>query len=148
MQDPIDLYYWPTPNGWKASIALEEMGLPYRCHLIDIGAGDQHAPSFLAISPNNRIPAITDPAGPDGALAIAVRLSDRDGPGPDAKAVTDADDPVPSAGISGGPALGMQLARALMGLHDGELVLGDPASGLVAEGRFPPGTATRPSQPG
>ena len=87
-------------------------------------------------------------AGPDGALAIAVRLSDRDGPGPDAKAVTNADDPVPSAGISGGPALGMQLARALMGLHDGELVLGDPASGLVAEGRFPPGTATRPSQPG
>jgi GST-like protein len=67
MQDPIDLYYWPTPNGWKVSIALEEMGLPYRCHLIDIGAGDQHAPAFLAVSPNNRIPAITDPAGPDGA---------------------------------------------------------------------------------
>jgi GST-like protein len=49
MQDPIDLYYWPTPNGWKVSIALEEMGLPYRCHLIDIGAGDQHAPAFLAV---------------------------------------------------------------------------------------------------
>lgn len=67
MQPPIDLYFWPTPNGWKASIALEEMGLPYTTHLIDIGAGDQHAPAFLAISPNNRIPAITDPEGPDGA---------------------------------------------------------------------------------
>jgi len=67
MPKPIDLYYWPTPNGWKISIALEEMGLPYRCHLVDIGAGDQHKPGFLAISPNNRIPAITDSDGPDGA---------------------------------------------------------------------------------
>ena len=67
MPAPIDLYFWPTPNGWKISIALEEMGLPYRCHLIDIGAGDQHAPDYLKISPNNRIPAITDPEGPDGA---------------------------------------------------------------------------------
>ncbi|UWQ17264.1 glutathione S-transferase N-terminal domain-containing protein [Jannaschia sp. M317] len=66
MQDPIDLYFWPTPNGWKASIALEEFGLPYRTHLIDIGAGDQFKPEFLAISPNNRMPAITDPEGPDG----------------------------------------------------------------------------------
>ena len=63
---PIDLYYWPTPNGWKISIALEEMGLPYAVHLIDIGAGDQFAPDFLRIAPNNRMPAIVDPDGPDG----------------------------------------------------------------------------------
>ncbi|MBD3787640.1 MAG: glutathione S-transferase N-terminal domain-containing protein [Sphingomonadales bacterium] len=63
----IDLYYWPTPNGWKISIALEEMGLPYRTHLVNIGAGEQFAPAFLAISPNNRMPAIVDPEGPDGA---------------------------------------------------------------------------------
>ncbi|QBX99735.1 glutathione S-transferase family protein [Rhodophyticola sp. CCM32] len=62
----IDLYYWPTPNGWKITIALEEMGLPYKLHLIDIGAGDQFDPGFLKISPNNRMPAITDPDGPDG----------------------------------------------------------------------------------
>lgn len=67
MTDPIDLYYWPTPNGWKISIALEEMGLPYTTHLINIGAGDQFAPDFLAIAPNNRMPAIVDPDGPDGA---------------------------------------------------------------------------------
>ncbi|PWJ18303.1 glutathione S-transferase N-terminal domain-containing protein [Jannaschia seohaensis] len=67
MTAPIDLYFWPTPNGWKVSIALEEMGLPYKTHLIDIGAGDQHTPEFLAISPNNKMPAITDPDGPDGA---------------------------------------------------------------------------------
>jgi GST-like protein len=63
----IDLYYWPTPNGWKITIALEEMGLPYRVNLIDIGAGDQFKPAFLAIAPNNRMPAITDADGPDGA---------------------------------------------------------------------------------
>jgi GST-like protein len=67
MQDPIQLYYWPTPNGWKISIALEEMGLPYDVTLIDIGKGDQFAPEFLKISPNNRMPAIIDPDGPDGA---------------------------------------------------------------------------------
>ncbi|MCR9125071.1 MAG: glutathione S-transferase N-terminal domain-containing protein [Rhodobacteraceae bacterium] len=67
MADAIDLYYWPTPNGWKISIALEEMGLPYTTHLIDISAGDQFAPDFLKIAPNNRIPAITDPDGPGGA---------------------------------------------------------------------------------
>ncbi|QDC10431.1 glutathione S-transferase family protein [Oceanicola sp. D3] len=61
---PIDLYYWPTPNGWKVSIALEEMGLPYETHLINIGAGDQFKPEFLAISPNNRMPAIVDHDGP------------------------------------------------------------------------------------
>ncbi|MGV6839022.1 MAG: glutathione S-transferase N-terminal domain-containing protein [Planktomarina sp.] len=67
MTSPIDLYYWPTPNGWKISIALEEMGLPYTVHYVDIGAGDQFKPEFLAISPNNRMPAIIDPDGPDGA---------------------------------------------------------------------------------
>jgi glutathione S-transferase/GST-like protein len=65
-QDPIELYYWPTPNGWKVSIALEEMGLPYVVKPVNIGAGDQFKPEFLAISPNNRMPAILDPAGPDG----------------------------------------------------------------------------------
>jgi len=67
MSAPIDLYYWPTPNGWKITIALEEMGLPYTLHLIDIGAGDQFDPEFLKIAPNNRMPAIVDPEGPDGA---------------------------------------------------------------------------------
>ena len=67
MTDPIDLYYWPTPNGWKVTIALEEMGLPYNIHYINIGAGDQFAPDFLKIAPNNRMPAIVDPDGPDGA---------------------------------------------------------------------------------
>lgn len=60
MTKPIDLYYWPTPNGWKISIALEEMGLPYEVHLIDISKGDQFAPDFLKVSPNNKIPAIVD----------------------------------------------------------------------------------------
>ncbi|RVV98746.1 glutathione S-transferase family protein [Mesobaculum littorinae] len=67
MPAPIDLYYWPTPNGWKISIALEEMSLPYEVKLINIGAGDQFAPDFLKIAPNNRMPAIIDPEGPDGA---------------------------------------------------------------------------------
>jgi GST-like protein len=65
--NPIDLYYWPTPNGWKVSIALEEMELPYAVHLIDIGAGAQFEPEFLKIAPNNRMPVIVDPEGPDGA---------------------------------------------------------------------------------
>lgn len=67
MAKPIDLYYWPTPNGWKITIALEEMRLPYKLHLIDIGAGDQFKPDFLKIAPNNRMPAIVDHDGPDGA---------------------------------------------------------------------------------
>ena len=67
MTKSIDLYYWPTPNGWKISIALEEMYLRYKTHLINIGAGDQFDPAFLQIAPNNRMPAITDPDGPDGA---------------------------------------------------------------------------------
>ena len=56
----IDFYYWPTPNGWKISIMLEETGLPYRLVPVNIGKGDQFKPEFLAISPNNRMPAIVD----------------------------------------------------------------------------------------
>ncbi|PPE70864.1 glutathione S-transferase N-terminal domain-containing protein [Caldimonas thermodepolymerans] len=62
----IEVYSWPTPNGHKVHIMLEECGLPYTVHAIDIGAGDQFKPEFLAISPNNKIPAIVDPVGPDG----------------------------------------------------------------------------------
>ena len=62
----IDVYSWPTPNGHKVHIMLEECGLPYRVHAVDIGAGDQFRPEFLAISPNNKIPAIVDSEGPDG----------------------------------------------------------------------------------
>jgi len=65
-QKPIELYYWPTPNGWKISIMLEECGLPYDVHSVDIGKGDQFKPEFLAISPNNKMPAIVDPDGPGG----------------------------------------------------------------------------------
>ena len=67
MTAPIDLYYWPTPNGWKITIALEEMGLPYAVHYVNIGKGEQFEPGFLKIAPNNRMPAIVDPEGPDGA---------------------------------------------------------------------------------
>ncbi len=66
MTNPIELYYWPTPNGWKVSIALEEMGLAYELKPVNIGAGEQFEPDFLKISPNNRMPAIIDPDGPDG----------------------------------------------------------------------------------
>ena len=62
----IDVFSWPTPNGHKVHILLEECGLPYRAIPVNIGAGDQFKPEFLAISPNNKIPAITDPDGPDG----------------------------------------------------------------------------------
>jgi GSH-dependent disulfide-bond oxidoreductase len=65
-ENPIDLYTWNTPNGWKASIMLEECGLPYTVHPVNIGKGDQFKPEFLAISPNNKIPAIVDPDGPGG----------------------------------------------------------------------------------
>ena len=64
---PIQLYYWPTPNGWKISIMLEECGLPYEVIPVNIGRGDQFKPEFLALSPNNKMPAIVDPEGPDGA---------------------------------------------------------------------------------
>ncbi|MBM3375733.1 MAG: glutathione S-transferase family protein [Betaproteobacteria bacterium] len=62
----ITLYTWPTPNGKKISILLEELKLPYKAVPIDIGAGDQFAPDFLKISPNNKIPALFDSEGPDG----------------------------------------------------------------------------------
>jgi|SRR6185312_4120880 len=64
--EPIRLYFWPTPNGQKASIMLEECALPYEVTRIDITKGEQLDPKFLAISPNNKIPAIVDPDGPDG----------------------------------------------------------------------------------
>ena len=64
--DIIEVYSWATPNGHKVHIMLEECGLPYRAMPVDIGAGDQFKREFLAISPNNKIPAIVDPSGPDG----------------------------------------------------------------------------------
>ena len=67
----IDLYYWPTPNGWKLSIALEELGLPYTVRPVHIGRGEQFTPEFLAISPNNRIPALVDHAPPGGGAPLA-----------------------------------------------------------------------------
>ena len=83
----IDLYYWPTPNGWKISIALEEMELPYRTLPVNIGRGEQFEPEFLAISPNNRMPAIVDhePEGGSGPVsvfesgAILLYLADKSG---------------------------------------------------------------------
>lgn len=63
---PIQLYYWPTPNGWKISIMLEELGIPYNINYVNIAKGDQFKPEFLEISPNNRMPAIIDPEGEDG----------------------------------------------------------------------------------
>jgi GST-like protein len=62
----IEVYSWATPNGHKVHVMLEECGLPYRVTAVDIGIGDQFKPEFLAISPNNKIPAIVDPEGPDG----------------------------------------------------------------------------------
>ncbi|HGL6717613.1 glutathione S-transferase N-terminal domain-containing protein [Burkholderia contaminans] len=64
--DPITLYAWNTPNGRKVSVALQEMGLPYVVHPVNIGDRQQFEPAFLSISPNNKIPAIVDPKGPDG----------------------------------------------------------------------------------
>ncbi len=83
----IDLHYWPTPNGWKISIMLEECGLPYRVIPVNITRGEQFTPDFLAISPNNRMPAIVDhdPAGGGASLgvfesgAILVYLADKTG---------------------------------------------------------------------
>ena len=82
----IDVYSWATPNGHKVHIMLEECGLPWRVHAVNIGAGDQFKPGFLAISPNNKIPAITDPDGPGGkpislfeSGAILVYLSGKTG---------------------------------------------------------------------
>ena len=68
----IELYYWTTPNGHKVTIFLEEAGVPYRIHPVNIGKGDQFKPDFLALSPNNRIPAILDTAPADGGAPISV----------------------------------------------------------------------------
>lgn len=68
----IDLHYWPTPNGWKISIMLEECGLPYRLVPVNIGAGDQFKADFLKISPNNRMPAIVDHEPPGGGAPVSV----------------------------------------------------------------------------
>ncbi len=86
MSNPIDLYYWPTPNGQKISIFLEESGQPYTVHPVEIGNGDQFKPEFLKISPNNKIPAIVDPDGPGGkpisifeSGAILMYLAEKNG---------------------------------------------------------------------
>jgi GST-like protein len=82
----IDLYTWPTPNGHKIHIMLEEIGMPYNIIPIDIGAGDQFKPDFLKISPNNKMPALVDPDGPDGkpiavfeSGAILIYLAEKSG---------------------------------------------------------------------
>jgi GST-like protein len=85
-QPMIDLYAYNTPNGRKISVALEEMALPYRVHVVDITKNQQFEPAFLAFSPNNRIPAIQDPQGPDGqpisvfeSGAILIYLAEKTG---------------------------------------------------------------------
>jgi len=86
MRLTIELFAFDTPNGRKISVALEEMGLPYAVQIVDIGAGQQFDPAFLAISPNNKIPAIVDPDGPDAqpisvfeSGAILVYLAEKTG---------------------------------------------------------------------
>jgi GST-like protein len=82
----IDLYTWSTPNGRKVSIMLEELGLPYNVHAIDIGKGDQFTPQFIAVNPNSKIPAIVDHDGPEGEAyplfesgAILLYLAEKSG---------------------------------------------------------------------
>ena len=82
----IDLYTWSTPNGRKVSIMLEELGLPYNVHPIDIGKNDQFAPEYIAINPNSKIPSIVDSEGPEGRSislmesgAILIYLSEKSG---------------------------------------------------------------------
>jgi GSH-dependent disulfide-bond oxidoreductase len=82
----IEFYAWPTPNGFKISIMLEEVGLPYGVRPVNIGKGDQFEPEFLRISPNNKMPAIVDPDGPGGRSisvfesgAILIYLADKTG---------------------------------------------------------------------
>lgn len=84
----IDLYAFDTPNGRKISVALEELGLPYRVHVVDITKGEQHAPEFVRLSPNHKIPAILDPDGPGGhplsvfeSGAILIYLAEKAGRG-------------------------------------------------------------------
>jgi len=87
-QDPtvLQLYSFPTPNGVKASIALEEMGIPYEAHKVTLSDADVRSPEFLSLNPNNKIPAIIDPNGPDGAPlelfesgAILIYLAEKSG---------------------------------------------------------------------
>ena len=82
----IDVYYWPTPNGYKITIMLEECGLPYNIIPVNISKGDQFKPDFLKISPNNRMPAIVDPDGPNSepiaifeSGAILIYLAEKTG---------------------------------------------------------------------
>src|SRR5690349_17906376 len=82
----IDLYSWATPNGHKAHIMLEETGLPYRLHKVDIGKGEQFRPDFVAVNPNSKIPAIVDQDGPGGkpitlfeSGAILIYLAEKSG---------------------------------------------------------------------
>lgn len=82
----LDVYFWPTPNGYKVTIFLEEVGLPYNVIPVNIGQGDQFKPEFLRISPNNKMPALVDSEGPDGkpiALfesgAILIYLAEKTG---------------------------------------------------------------------
>lgn len=82
----VELHAWPTPNGYKISIMLEELGMPYRVVPVDIGAGDQFKPEFLKLSPNNRMPALVDPDGPEGkpislfeSGAIMIYLAEKTG---------------------------------------------------------------------
>lgn len=86
MTAAIDLYYWPTPNGWKVTILLEEVGLPYTVIPVNIGQGDQFQPTFLELSPNNKMPVMIDPEGPEGqpltvfeSGAILLYLADKVG---------------------------------------------------------------------
>ncbi|MFO1349383.1 MAG: glutathione S-transferase N-terminal domain-containing protein [Gammaproteobacteria bacterium] len=72
MSKALDLYYWPTPNGWKITILLEELGVPYELKLVNITKGDQFKPDFLKIAPNNRMPAIVDPDPADGGAPIEI----------------------------------------------------------------------------
>lgn len=83
---PLQLYAFDTPNGRKISVALEEMGLPYDVHVVDISQGQQHEPAFVALSPNHKIPAILDPDGPGGqplglfeSGAILIYLAEKSG---------------------------------------------------------------------
>jgi len=87
-QDPtvLQLYSFPTPNGVKASIALEEMDIPYEAHKVTLSDADVRSPEFLSLNPNNKIPAIIDPNGPDGAPlalfesgAILIYLAEKSG---------------------------------------------------------------------
>jgi len=82
----IKLYFWPTPNGYKISILLEELGLPYEVEAVHIGKGEQFSADFLKISPNNKIPAIVDQNGPNGrpyalfeSAAIMMYLAEKSG---------------------------------------------------------------------